>query len=150
MRWLLNHFRFHGSRGNVLVMGVMIISLMTVLGMAMLSRMVTDSHVSANKAIAMQSFYLADGGIQLGRRWLVNNSSATTIGPLTIGNGTVRVTVETTTDRIGSSSSTDVYRITSTGTVGTTSRQIIELRKRGNPNNKSFLLWMEAVADQDF
>ncbi|MFH0766427.1 MAG: hypothetical protein V2A61_08430, partial [Calditrichota bacterium] len=122
------------------------ISLLTMFGAVMLNRMVIDSNISAKKVLGTQAFYLADAGIQMGRRYLKFNSTATTIGPLSIGSGTLTIQVQLTQVAIGSfSDKTNVYRILSTATVGPTTRQIEEIRSRPN---KVFVMWHENVADE--
>ena len=139
--------------GNVLIIGVMAMIILTLFGVTLVSRMVIDAHTSANRVVATEAFYLADGGIQWGRRYLHNGNSAnTTLGPMNFGNGTVTVTVQRTSIRYPTvtllGNHPDVYIITSTATVKGTTRQIEEIRYRGGGTDKDFLLWREAVADE--
>ncbi len=94
-------------------------------------------------------FYLADSGIQLGRRYLVFNSSNADLGPFNVGEGQLSVRIRRTRVYYPNRwNRLNVYRITSTGTVGGTTRQVEELRYRGGGNDKDFLLWRENVADE--
>ena len=71
---------------------------------------------------------------------------------MNLGDGTVTVTIERTQVRYPTvtffGNEPDVYRIVSTATVAGTTREIEELRYRGGGNDKQFLLWREAVADE--
>ena len=151
--WLKRLIRKDSTMGNVLIIGIMTITILTLFGVVMVGRMVVDAHTSANRLVATKAFYLADGGIQCGRRYLHNgNSAATTLGPFNIGEGTVTVQIERTTIRYPTVSffgnQPDVYIITSTATVLNATRQIEEIRYRGGGTDKDFLLWREAVADE--
>ena len=139
--------------GNVLIIGVMVMIVLSLFGVTLVGRMIVDAHTSANRVVASKAFYLADGGIQWARRYLHNgNSAATTLGPIGLGDGTVTVTIDRTSVRYPSVSffgnRPDVYRIVSTATVTGTTREIEELRYRGGGSDKQFLLWREAVADE--
>jgi hypothetical protein len=116
----------------------------------MSGRMIIDAHAASKRLVSTKAFYLADGGIQYARRYLWNgNSAETTLGPVSIGDGTV--TIEITHEEIyyGSIFSTDVYRIISTATVGPATRSVVEMRLRGGGSDKEFLLWQERVADEE-
>ena len=143
--------------GNVLVMGVVTITILSIFSVVMVSRMIIDAHTSANRVLSSKAFYLADGGIQWGRRYLANGDTIETdLGPISIGDGAVSVQIRRTQIRYPSSSSddqTDVYSITSTAAVGSAIRQIEEFRYRdpevaSGKVDKEFLLWRDAVADE--
>lgn len=135
--------------GNVMIMGVILVALLTMFGSAMLSKMIVDSNISALKISGAKAFYLADSGIQLGRRYLVFNSGNRSFGPLSIGQGSVTVVVEKTREYYPDRwSRKDVYKITSTATVGETTREVMELRYRGGWADKDFMLWRENVASE--
>ncbi len=137
------------SVGNVMIMGVLLASLLAMFGSVMLSRMIVDADISARKISGSKAFYLADSGIQLGRRYLVFSNSNTSFGPLDIGAGSLTVEIERTTAYYPNADDEEnVYRITSTATVGNTTRQVMELRYRGGGDDKDFMLWRENVADE--
>ncbi len=141
------------AMGNVLIIGVMVMILLSMFGVVMVGRMVVDAHTSGNRVVAAKAFYLADGGIQWGRRYLHNGHSAsTTLGPTSYGEGTVTVQISRTSIRYPTvtfwGNQPNVYVITSTATVLNTTRQIEEIRYRGGGNDKDFLLWREVVADE--
>ena len=134
------------SEGNVLIMGVMVISILSMFGVAMTYRMIVDADISARLVAGNKAFYLADSGIQWGRKYLVSNSAATTLGPFYIGDGDVTVEIEQTTALYpDDATSVNIYRITSTAVVGPTTRIVEELRYRGGGTDKDFLLWREDV-----
>ena len=135
-----------GSQGNVLIMGVMVISILSMFGVSMTYRMIVDADISARLVSGNKALFLADSGIQWGRKYLVSNSAATTLGPFYIGDGEVNVEVELTTALYpDENTSENVYRITSTAIVEPTTRIIVELRYRGGGTDKDFLLWREDV-----
>jgi len=138
------------ERGNALVAAVLTVSIISMFGAIMMGRMIIDANASAQKLVGTRAFYLADSGIQLGRKYLANGSSAaTTLGPLTIGSGTVTVAIaQTSIDYTSSLNNVDVYRITSTAVVGNTTRVVEELRRRGGGTDKDFFMWHETVADE--
>jgi len=139
------------TRGNALVAAVLVVSIISMFGAIMTGRMIVDANVSAQKLVATRAFYLADSGVQWARRYLANgNSAATTLGPLSIGGGTVTVVLTQTTIRYTYDlTSTDVYKIVSTATVGNTTRVVEELRRRGGGgSDKDFFMWRESVADE--
>ncbi len=134
------------SEGNVLIMGVMVISILSMFGVSMTYRMIIDSDISARLVAGNRAFYLADSGIQWGRKYLVSNSANTTLGPFYIADGEVTVDIVQTTVRYPDPNTVvNIYRITSTATVGPTARIIEELRYRGGGTDKDFLLWREDV-----
>lgn len=147
---LRNVFAEERSRGNTLVAAVLVVSVMSMFGGGMVARMIMDSNSSAQKVVSERAFYLADSGIQWARKYLANgNSAATTLGPLNIGSGTVTVVIQQTTIRYTYSlTSISVYKITSTATVGNTTRVVEEMRRRGGGTDKDFFLWREAVANE--
>ena len=152
-RWFKKLIGNDNTLGNVLIIGVMVMIILSLFGVTLVGRMIVDAHTSANRVVASKAFYLADGGIQWARRYLHNgNSAATTLGPISVGDGTVTVDIEQTRVRYPVvtffGNRPNVYRIVSTATVGGTTRQIEELRYRGGGNDKQFLLWREAVADE--
>jgi len=138
------------TKGNALVAAILVVSVITMFGAVMTGRMIVDANVSAQKVVGYRCFYLADSGIQLGRKYLANGSSAaTTLGPFTIGAGSVTVRIEqTSVDHTSSLTNVDVYRITSTATLGNTTRQVEELRRRGGGTDKDFFMYHETVADE--
>lgn len=120
--------------------------------------MIIDAHAASKRIVSTKAFYLADGGIQLGRRYLWHDpdsnpeaSEQNPLGTYSIGDGTI--TVYITHERIyyPGSSTEDVYRIISTATVGPATRSIVEMRIRngGHSDEKDFLLWHERVADEE-
>ena len=118
--------------------------------------MIIDAHAASKRVVSTKAFYLADGGIQLGRRYLWHDpdpnpeaAEREPLGTYSIGDGTV--TVYITHERIDYGGYTNVYRIISTATVGPATRSIVEMRKRngGGGDEKDFMLWQERVADED-
>lgn len=158
IRLLKRVFKNERARGNVLVTGVIVMTLLSVLGVVLVSRMIIDSHASANRAIGTRAFYLADGGLQFARRRLmlfpINMADWDTT--LSIGNGTIDVSVRQ--DRIRYPTFWNrpyVYRITSTATIGDATRQVEEIRRRkrdaADPTtNGEFLIWRETVINEEF
>lgn len=140
------------ARGNVLIMGIAVITLLSMFGVVMVSRMIIDSNIAAHNVLGTQAFYLADSGIQVGRRYLwLGNTASVNLGTHSIGNGTVTVQVDRTTayyEGYDAGDRENVYRITSTATVGPTTREVEELRWRGGGNDKNIMFWREAVADE--
>jgi hypothetical protein len=130
----------------ILLTGVMMLSFLGLFGSVILSRMITDADASMRRVVTARAFYLADAGIQWGRKRLVTSSSATTLGPITVGSGTITVVISQTSIKLGNAN-TNVYRIESTGEVGESTRVIEELRYRGGGTDKDFLLWREVVDD---
>jgi Tfp pilus assembly protein PilX len=134
------------SKGNVLIMGVMVISILSMFGVSMTYRMIVDADISARLVSGNKALYLADSGIQWGRKYLLNNSAATTLGPLSIGDGEVTVVITRTTALYpDENTSINIYRTTSTAVVEPTTRIIEELRYRGGGVDKDFLLWREDI-----
>ncbi len=150
--WLKKILKHDNSYGNMLLVGVMVVTLLSMFGITLVSRMVTDAHAAGRKVTISRAFYLADAGIQYGRRYLTfgNNPSATTIGPINLAGGTVTVNIERTEERIGSYWNNErVYKITSTATVGPSTQVIVELRHRGGGGvNKEFRVWWQSVGDE--
>ena len=149
---LLNKFFTSDSQaGSALIAGIATLTVLSIFGVVMSGRMIIDAKAASKRVVTTKAFYLADGGIQWGRRYLWNgNTDPDTLGPVSVGDGTVTVII--TREKIYYSSmwsSTDVYRIISTATVGPATRSIVEMRYRGGGNNKNFLLWRERVADED-
>lgn len=137
------------TRGNIVVTVALVVSILTMFGALMASRMIIDANASSKRLVATRAFYLADGGIQWGRKRLTISTSNTTLGPISIGGGTLTVQVQQATVRnTYSLTSVDVYRITSTATVGESTRQIEELRRRGGGSDKDFFYWRETVVDE--
>lgn len=137
------------DRGNVLLMVVMLMVVFSVFGAAIASRFLVDAHITAQEINSTRAFYLAESGIQWARRYLVNNSNSTTLGPVSLGGGTVRVQIIQTTlvwPRWGNNYS--VYQIVSTGTVGNAKRTIEEFRARGGSHDKKLIFWREVVSSQ--
>ncbi len=134
------------ERGVILLTGVMMLSFLGLFGSVILSRMITDSDASMRRVVTARAFYLADAGVQWGRKYLVSNSTAITLGPTTVGSGTIQVVISQTTIKVGNQNQ-NVYRIESTGTVGQSVRVIEEFRHRGGGTDKDFLLWREMVDD---
>jgi Tfp pilus assembly protein PilX len=147
--------RFSDSaRGNVMIMGVAVISLLSMFGVVLTSRMVVDANTSGKRINGSQAFYLSDAGIQWGRKYLKNGGTAnTTLGPLSLGTGTVTVTVRQEQDfwlDWHLAAQTDVYEIISTAQVGNAQRQIMEIRKRGAGGgyaDKQYMAWREDAND---
>jgi len=160
IRLLKRVFKNERARGNVLVTGVIVMTLLSVLGVVLVSRMIIDSHASANRAIGTRAFYLADGGLQFARRRLmlfpINMADWDTT--LSIGNGTIVVNVRQDQIRYPDYSTKPyVYRITSTATIGDATRQVEEIRVRRRfpwegPQiiNGEFLIWRETVINEEF
>ncbi len=134
------------ERGIILITGVMMLSFLGLFGSVILSRMITDSDASMRRVVTARAFYLADAGIQWGRKRLVTTTTAGTLGPITIGSGTIQVEITQTSIRVGNQNK-NVYRLESTGTVGQSIRVIEEFRYRGGGTDKQFLLWREVVDD---
>jgi len=144
-----------GTAGNVMIMGVMAITLLSVFGVTLVSRMIVDSNAAAKRINASQAFYLADAGIQLTRRYLKNGFTAdTTWNNIPLGAGTYTVVFNDTTVYWmgnGGGDTLRVYQTISTGTVGCATRRIIELRKRVTEvgfNDKQFITWREDVQNE--
>lgn len=134
------------AKGNVLVASILVITILSLFGTLLVSRMIVDTNASAKKLIALRAFYLADSGIQWGRKYLVAHDSDTSLGPLTIGGGRVTVVIEDVHVLMGDDlRNTRVWNIKSTATVGNTTRVVEELR---DYDDKNFLAWREAVADE--
>jgi len=139
--------RFQNSSGNVLIMGVIVVLILSMLGVVMNYRMIVDADISSRLVVGNRAFYLADSGIQWGRRYLLNNSAPTTLGPLSIAGGEVTVEIINFSVRYPDPNTQfNLYLITSTASVGPTTRIIEELRYRGGFTDKDFLLWREDVA----
>ncbi len=137
------------THGNVLITVIIVVTIMTVFGGVMVSRMILDAHAAVRMLNATRAYDLADSGIEWGLRYLTISTSNTTLGALSIGGGSVTVSVQQTTVYYTSSlTSTDVYQITSTATVANCTRQIEELRYRGGGSDKKFFLYHEVVADE--
>ena len=137
------------TAGNILITAVLIISILSMFGAVMSARMISDADATARYINANKAFYLADAGVQWARRYLVTTTVNKTFGPATVGGG--RVTVQITQDNVYTSSglaNQDIYRITSTATVGNTTRQVEEFRYRGGGTDKDFMFWRENVADE--
>jgi len=149
--------RFSDSaRGNVMIMGVAVISLLSMFGVVLTSRMVVDANTSGKRINGSQAFYLADAGIQWGRRYLKNSGSPaadTTLNSMSLGAGTVTVTVQQEQDfwlDWHLAAQINTYEILSTAQVGGTQRRIMELRKRGaggGYTDKQYLAWREDAND---
>jgi hypothetical protein len=137
------------AAGNILITAVLIISILSMFGAVMSARMISDADATARYVNGNKAFFLADAGVQWARRYLVGSTANKTFGPATVGGG--RVTVQIQQDNIYTSSGMadqDIYRITSTATVGNTTRQVEEFRYRGGANDKDFMLWRENTADE--
>ena len=142
------------ARGNVMIMGVAVLSLLSMFGVVLTSRMVVDANTSGKRVNGSKAFYLSDAGIQWGRRYLKNGGTAnTTLGPMALGGGTVTVTVRQESRYWldwHAAAQTNVYEIISTASVGGTSRRTMEWRKRGAGGgfaNKQFMTWREDAQD---
>lgn len=149
-RLLKEIFNNESQAGNALIAGIAVLTVLSIFGIVMSGRMIIDSKGTSKRVVTTKAFYLADGGIQLGRRYLWNGPATpaeTTLGPYSIGDGTI--TVDITHERIDYGGYLDVFRIISTATVGPATRSIVEMRVRGGGNNKNFLLWRERVADEE-
>jgi len=132
-----------------LITGVIMLSFLTLYGAVLMARMILDADSSARRLITTRSLYLAEGGIQWGRKYLTNNTSATTLGPINYAGGRLTVVIEQGSVRYPNyNTSTNVYRITATAEVGETRRVIEEVRYRGGGSNKQLMYWREAVDDQ--
>ncbi len=128
---------------------VIVISILTMFEALMASRMIIDANATAKRLVTHRAFYLADGGIQWGRRRLSQSTSNTTLGPISVGGGTLTVQNQQTTIRnTYSLTSVNVYKITSTAVVGEATRQVEEIRYRGGGTDKDFFHWRETVADE--
>ncbi len=140
------------SLGNVLITGVVVMTMLSMFGLTLVARMVVDSNVSAMRVVGTKSYYLSEAGVNMGRRYLwLGNTADQTLGPVALGEGSFTVEIDATTARIygsGFFDREDIYRITSTATVGPTSRQIEELRWRGGGNDKNFILYREDPQDE--
>ncbi len=146
MSKLRKFFKLKSDRGMILLTGVMMLSFLGLFGSVILSRMITDADASMRRVVTARAFYLADAGIQWGRKHLVTSSTAITLGPTTVGSGTITVEISNTSIKFNGSN-VNVYRIESTGTVGESERVIEEFRRRGGGTDKDFLLWREMVDD---
>jgi len=146
---LLNRFFTSDKQaGSALVAGIAVLSVLSIFGVVMSGRMIIDAKSTSKRVVASKAFYLADGGIQWGRRYLWNgNTDPDTLGPVSIGDGVITVEIDTVEINYGGNQ--NIYRITSTATVGPTTRSIVEMRHRGGASDKQFLLWRERVADEE-
>ena len=128
-------------------MGVAVISILSIFGVAMTHRMIVDSDVTARMVAGRRSFFLADAGIQWGRCYLVSNNQEITLGPFFIAGGEVVVTIaHSTVNYPDDNTPVSVYRIISSAAVGPTMRIVEELRFRGGLTDKTFFLWREDTA----
>ena len=149
--WLKKILKHDNSHGNMLLVGVMVVTLLSMFGVTLVSRMVTDAHAAGRKVTISRAFYLADAGIQYGRRYLaLGNTAATTLGPVNLAGGVFTVNIERTDERIGSYwNNEDVYKITSIAAVGPSTQEIVELRHRGGGGvDKEFRVWWQSVGDE--
>ena len=139
--------RLKDDIGNVLILMIAFIAITSMYGVVMVYRTIIDADSSAWRNTSTQALYLADSGIQMGRRYLVSYTSQATLGPFDIGNGSV--TVEITPTRIyypDDNTTVDAYGIVSTGTISDITRQVVEYRHRGGLLDKEFLIWWEVEA----
>jgi len=142
-------FTGESAGGNVLITVVLVISILTMFGALMASRMIIDANATSKRLVTHRAFYLADGGIQWGRKRLAINTGNITLGPISIGGGTLTVSVQQTTIQNTSSlNDVNVYKITSTAVVGESTRQVEEIRYRGGGTDKDFMYWHETVVDE--
>lgn len=145
-----------GTPGNVMVMGVMVISLLTMFGVVMTSRMVIDANITGKRINATRAFYMAESGVQWARRYLVLNTpgSSVSLGTMTLPGGSVSVQIQRTTIYYLGYLNTDekmVYQIVATASSGEATRQIEEYRRRGTWTPvKKFEFWREAVVDENY
>jgi hypothetical protein len=141
-----------GTRGNALVTAVIVVSIMSMFGSLITSRMILNANSSAKQLVGNRAYYLAESGIEWALKYMKNGSTANiTLGPYSIGGGTVTVVFrQTTIDYSSALTNTDVYQITSTATIGGTTRVIEELRSRGGANDKHFYYYREVVDSEDF
>ena len=151
--WLKKILKHDNSYGSMLLVSLMVVTLLAIFGVTIVSRMVIDAHAAGRKVTISRAFYLADGGIQYGRRYLaLGNTAATTIGPINLAGGTFTVNIEETQERIGVYTNNEyVYKITSTATVGPSTQEIVELRHRNPPGGgveKEFRVWWQSVGDE--
>ncbi len=153
--WLKKILKHDNSYGNMLLVGVMVVTLLSMFGITLVSRMVTDAHAAGRKVTISRAFYLADAGIQYGRKYLAVTPSATvpvitTLGPVNLAGGSVTVVIRKTREYINSYwIKKNVYKITSTATVGPSTQEIVELRHRGGGGvDKEFRVWWQSVGDE--
>ncbi len=138
--------RLKAERGSILVVGIIMLSFLMLYGAAIMSRMIVDSKASAYKVNAAKAYYIAEAGINWGRKYLVSNTSETVLGPITFAGGTLTVAITRESARINSANNNvQIYRILSTSVLCETGRRIEELRYRGGAYNKRLILFREAV-----
>ena len=73
--WFSRFTASDDTKGNALVMGIATITLLSIFGVVMAERMIIDAHAAAKRVVATKAFYVADGGIQYGRRYLQEGGS---------------------------------------------------------------------------
>jgi len=138
--------RLKTERGSILVTGIIMLSFLSLYGAAMMSRMIVDANSSARKVNASKAYYIAEAGIQWGRKYLVANSNDISLGPINFASGTLTVAIIRETIKLNApNNNQQVYRILSTAVLGETSRRIEELRYRGGGLEKQFLLYREDI-----
>lgn len=151
------------EKGMTLVAGIMMLLYFTMFGAVMMSQMITDANNSTANVVATRTYYLADAGIQWGRKYIANvnitsndtnNVPNTTLGPYTFAGGSLTVTVTNATIAVGGwagGNNVTTYRILSTATLGNTTRVIEEFRYKtnqwNNALNRRFVLYREVVAN---
>lgn len=117
------------ERGVVLVTALMVMALLTVIGMAALSTSDTELQISGNQRVASRAFYLAEAGIQRAAGVFRTNDAATLMGTVldnqALGGGTYSVDKKNLTN-----SSRERVELTSTGTLGATTRRIVAIFER--------------------
>ena len=118
------------ERGVVLVTALMVMALLTVVGISAMNSSDTELKITGNQRVATQAFYLAEAGIQhaagVFRTSDVATLMNTNLANQAMGGGTYSVGVPNNL----TNASRERVVLTSTGTVGTTTRKIEAIFER--------------------